>query len=354
MKKLWILPVAILFLLTSCRKEEQKTENIQEFRFKVKVAKAEVKSFEKFINYKGTVYAWQTANITPEVSGRIARIYRKVGEEVRSGELLAELDLTSLKLQLRQAVAVCDVAEKNYQDAKLNYDRMENLFNKKAVSSYQYEKAQLAYASARTQLESARANLEIVKYNISMSYMRAPFSGIVSAKNMEEGDMINPGMGTGQSVLELLDLSKVKVVVDLTAEDVEKVNIGQECRVKPFGMEDEVSGQIYSKNLAADLNTKTFRVEIVVKNDEKRIKANIFADVRIEIEKKENVLTLPLSALLQEKYVMVVENGRARKVEIVKGIANENEFIVEQGVSAGQNVIVEGNYDLQEGQAVVF
>lgn len=354
MKRILIVPLVILSLWTACKKEEQKTEKTQEFKFQVKVAKAEKRTFQKHIDYKGTIYAWQTANITPDLSGRIARIYRKVGEEVKAGELLAELDLTSLKLQLRQAEAACAVAEKSHQDAKLNYERMENLFQKKAVSSYQFEKAQLAFTSAQTQRESARANLEIVKYGISKSYMRAPFSGVISARNLEEGDMINPGMGTGQSVFELLDLSKVKVVVDLTAEDIERVSVGQECIVRPFGTDREFLGRIHSKSLAADLSTKTFRVEIAVDNEEKRIKANVFADVRIEIERRDDVLTLPLSALLQERFIMVVENGRARKLEIVKGPANEKEFIVEQGLNAGLDVIIEGNYDLQEGQAVAF
>lgn len=355
MKKILILLVAVLIAFTACKKEEQKkSADGQEFKFQVKVVNAQARSFQKFINYKGTIQAWQTANIIPEVSGRIARIYKKVGEEVKRGDLLAELDLTSLKLQLRQAEAACNVADKGFQDAKLNYDRMASLFEKKAVSSYQYEKAQLAYASAQTQLESAQATLEIVKYSIAKSYMRAPFAGVVSAKIMEEGDMINPSMGSGQAVLELLDLAKVKVVVDLNAEDVERVLVGQECRVRPVGMEQELRGQIYSKSLAADPSSKTFRVEIAVDNEARNIRANIFADVWIETEKVDNALVLPLPALLQDKFVMVVENGKAKKIEIVKGKANDSEFVVNGGLNPGQVVIVEGNYDLQDGQDVIY
>ncbi len=355
MRKLVVLIIFLGIASLFCQKKDQQgTESAQAFKFKVKVVRAERGIFQKFVNYKGTVIAWQTANIMPEVSGRIKKIYKKAGDEVQAGELLAELDLTALKLQQRQAAAALQVAEKNFQDAKLNYERMEKLFAQNAVSSYQMEKTQLAYAAAQTQLESARATLEMINFNIEKSYMRAPFNGIVSSKNLEEGDMVNPLMGMGQPVMVIMNLAKVKVIIDLASEDVEKVQLGQKCRVKVAGLEEDFSGIVFSKNLAADLNSKTFRVEIAVDNLKKRIRANVFADVWIEAEKEENVLVLPLHALLQEKYVMIVENGRAKRTEIKKGAHNENEFVVLSGISEGELVITEGNYDLQEGQEVIY
>lgn len=355
MKKNIFFLVVILFIFMACRDGgPDKAGNAQSFKFRVKVISAENMTFQKFINYKGTVSAWQTANISPELSGRIARIYKKVGEEVERSELLAELDMTALKLQLKQAEATISVSEKGNIDAKLNYERLERLFEKNAVSSYQVEKAQLSYVTTQAQLQSARATLDIIEYNIEKSHMRAPFNGIVSAKNFQEGDMINPMMGTGRAVLELLDLSRVKIVVDLSAEDIEKIEIGKKCMIKVAGSETELDGEVYSKNLAADPSAKTFRVEIVVENTERKIRANTFADVWIEIEKREHVLVLPIEALLQEKFIMVVEDGKAKRIEVKTGSSNETSFIVEQGLRAGQNVIIEGNYDLQDGQEVIF
>ncbi len=355
MKRVFIISVVSLFCVLACRTDLRQSSNDgSEFKFKVKVVKAEIQTFQKFITYKGTVIAWQTANIMPEVSGRIARIHKNVGEEVNAGELLAELDLTALKLQQKQAEAAYNIAAKGYLDAKLNHERMGKLFEQNAVSSFQLEKAQLSLSAAQTQMESGRATLDIVLYNIEKSHMKAPFGGIVSARNFEEGDMVNPMIGAGKPVMVLLDLSKVKLMVGLNAEDIERIEIGKECRVKMNGSEREYSGVVFSKSLAADPGSKTFQVEIAVRNDDKTIRANLFADVWIEIEKQEDVLTLPLQALLKDRYLMVVENGKARRLDVKKGMANEAVFIVEEGLQVGQLVIVEGNYDLQEGQDVIF
>lgn len=358
MKKTTIMSgFLVVFMFWACSKSETTRnpgQSDQTFKFKVKVVTAQKGTFQKYINYKGTVTAWKTANIMPEVSGRIARIHQNVGEEVKAGELLAELDLTALKLQLVQAEASHRVAEKGCQDARLNKERMEKLFEKNAVSSFQLEKARLALSAAETQQESARAMLDIIRFNIEKSQMKAPFDGLISARNLEVGDMVNPMMGNGKAVVELLDLSRIKVLVDLNAEDIERVNLGQECRVKVAGLDRDLTGRVFSKSLAADPGSKTFRVEISLPNDEKEIRVNVFADVWIEIEKQEGVLTLPLPALLSDRYLMVVEGDRARRIEIKKGGANEEVFVVDQGLQPGQVVIVDGNYDLQDGQEVIF
>jgi membrane fusion protein (multidrug efflux system) len=111
---------------------------------------------------------------------------------------------------------------------------------------------------------------------------------------------------------------------------------------------------VFSKSLSADTGSKSFRVEIAVPNQDQTIRANVFAEVWIEIEKLEDVLVLPLPALLLDRYLMVVENGRARKIEVQKGVSNADVFVVSAGLKAGQVVIVEGNYDLQDGQEVTF
>jgi multidrug resistance efflux pump len=109
---------------------------------------------------------------------------------------------------------------------------MKKMLENKAISQMQYENTQLAFDAADTQMKSAKANLDLVDYTAKNAYMKAPFSGIIAAKNMEEGDMINPMMGMGQSILTLMDLSEVKVAVDAPAEEIEKIRIGQKCLVK--------------------------------------------------------------------------------------------------------------------------
>ena len=356
MKKIAIALMLVLVITLSFCGKKKETADLQQKPLLVKVEAPQQGTLARSFNYKGTVSAWKTANIVPEAPGRIGRILKKQGDKVNEGELLAIMDMTSLELQQKQARAALAVAETAFQNAKLNSERMKNMLENKAISSMQYENAKLALDAADSQLKSARANLDLVDYTVRKSNMRAPFAGIIAAKNMEEGDMINPMMGMGQNILTLMDLSKVKVAVDVPAEEIEKIQIGQKCRVTISSRPGETfAGEVYSKNLAADPLSKTFKVEVKIDNPEMKVKAGVYADIAIEYMRHDHVLILPLSALLAgDKEVMVNENGVARKRAVTVGERNGTRFEVLSGVGLADQVLVEGNYDLKEGTAIVL
>jgi len=356
MKKISIALLLVFVITLSFCAKKKEAVGLQQKPLLVKVELPQKGTLAKYFNYKGTVSAWKTANIAPDASGRVGRILKKQGDKVAQGELLATLDMTSLELMQKQARAAMAVAQTAYQNAKLNEERMKKMLENKAISSMQYENTKLALDAADTQAKSAKANLDLVDYTAKNAYMKAPFAGIIAAKNMEEGDMINPMMGMGQSILTLMDLSKVKVTVDAPAEEIERIRIGQKCLVKISSRPGETfSGEVFSKNLAADPLSKTFKVEVKIDNPEMKIKAGVYADISIEYVHKENVYLLPLSALLAgDKEVMVNENGVAHKRAIGIGLKNGKNFEVTSGVRPDELVIIEGNYDLKEGTAVVM
>ena len=353
--------LAIVFIFPGCSKKEEKKIVYEKKPILVNVEKVKRGTLIRDLNYKGTVLPWQKANIGPDAAGRIAKIYMKPGDMVNKDKLLAELDTTTLKLQANQAEAALAVANAAYKDALLNHQRIQKLYEKTAVSQMQLEKSALALEAADTQQKSAEAALNTVKHMLNMSYMRAPFAGIITSKNMEEGDMINPmmGMSVGNSgVLTLMDLKKVKITLDVPTEDIEKISIGQKCNVKVDTYPDDVfKGEIYSRNLAADPVSKTFKVEVKVDNPDIKIKAGIFAEVRIEISSKENVLLLPISALIEQgdaTYVVLYNDGTAKYENIKVGQRNIQLFEILEGLEEGQQVVVEGNYDLKEGTLLTF
>ncbi len=355
MKKILIALLVLVFTLSFCSKKSEET-NLQQKSLLVKAELPQKGILAKYFDYKGTVSAWKTANIAPDASGRVGRILKKQGDKVGQGELLATLDMTSLELQQKQARAAVAVANAAYQNAKLNEDRMKKMLENKAISQMQYENTKLALDSADTQLKSAKANLDLVDYTAKNALMKAPFAGIIAAKNMEEGDMINPMMGAGQNILTLMDLSKVKITVDAPAEEIEKIKIGQKCLVTISSRPGETfNGEVYSKNLAADPLSKTFKVEIKIDNPEMKIKAGVYADISIEYIRKENVYLLPLTSLLAgDKEVMVNESGVAHKRAVTVGLKNGTRFEVLAGVNPTDLVLTEGNYDLKEGTAIIM
>jgi len=104
--------------------------------------------------------------------------------------LLAELDTRAIRLQLEQAEAVLAAARASLEDATRNRERMERLYQEKAVSDQQYEKAKLVFEAAQAQKDQAEAAVNLARHNLEVSLMKAPFDGVIASKNADEGDVI--------------------------------------------------------------------------------------------------------------------------------------------------------------------
>jgi multidrug efflux pump subunit AcrA (membrane-fusion protein) len=113
-------------------------------------------------------------------------------------------------------------------------------------------------------------------------------------------------------------------------------------------------GEIFSKNWAADPISKTFKVEVKIENPEINIKAGVFAEVMIRISYRMDIITLPLSALVDNQYVVLFEEGKARTVTVEVGDKNNQEVEIISGLNVGQLVVIEGNYDLKDGSLIAL
>ena len=216
MTKILILALAGLFLF-SCQPPGPQEEAAGEESFgaaPVKVYRVKAQRVSDKLYYTGLIEAWKEINITPDVGGKMAAIHVEEGDRVREGQLLAELDTRAIRLQLDQAKAGVAVTEANYKDAKRNRDRMERLSREKAVSEQQYEKIKLAFEAAEAQLQQATAALNLADHQLEVALMKAPFNGVIAAKYIEVGDIINPMMG-GPGVMTLVDFYRIKITIDL-------------------------------------------------------------------------------------------------------------------------------------------
>jgi len=322
----------------------------------VKVFKVRRERITEKITYTGTLEALTKINITPEVGGKIARIHVQEGDRVSQGQLLAELETESIRLQLRQAEAGVAVAEASQADALRNKERMDRLIKENAVSEMQHEKVQLAYDAAAAQLEQARAGLNLARHALDVSIMKAPFAGVVASKNAEVGDVINPMMGgySGASgVLTLMDYSKIKIAVAISSEDIGRIRKGQEAVLRVGAIPGrDFRGAVRVVNLTADPLNKKFGVEVVIDNPDAALRPGTFGDLVFEVQSHENALVVPQKAILENTYVFIVEGGKAVKKNVAIGLQNTTMVEIPDGLAEGALVVVEGNFGLEEGAAV--
>lgn len=350
---------AAVLAVSACKKPAAKADAAAETfgAAPVKVFKVRREKITEKITYTGTLEAWTKINITPEVGGKIALIHVQEGDRVAQGQLLAELETQSIRLQLRQAEAGVAVAQASYADALRNKERMDRLIKENAVSEMQREKIQLAYDAAAAQLEQARAGLNLAQHALDVSMMRAPFAGVIASKNAEVGDVINPmmgGFGGGAGgVLTLMDYGRVKIDVAVSSEDIALIRKGQAAvlRVGAFPGR-EFRGTVRVVNLTADPLSKKFGVEAVFENADAALRPGTFGDVVFEVQSHENALVVPQKAVLENSYVFVVENGKAVKKTVTPGLQNAIMVEILAGLAEGAAVVVEGNYGLEEGAAV--
>jgi RND family efflux transporter MFP subunit len=363
MKKLAAVSIGMvslfLFSLLACR-PPQRGEKAQNETFGaalVKVMEVKRQRISEKLFFTGIIEAWQTINITPEVGGKISRIYVEEGDSVSRGQLLAELDSRATRLQADQAKAVVQVAQANYNDAEKNMERMERLRKENAVSEQQNEKIRLAYEAARAELERAKAALNLAEYNLDVSLMKAPFSGVVASKNAEVGDVINPMMGSfspASGVLTLVDYSRVKIQIDVSYEDIVRIAKGQAAYLSVETYPDKkFEGKVLVVNKAADPVTKKFHVEVVAENPERLLRPNTFGEIMIEVSSHEDALAVPQKAVLDNTHVFVLkDDSTVARRDVTLGLQNTDSVEVTTGLEAGDVVVVEGNYGLADGDKV--
>jgi RND family efflux transporter MFP subunit len=351
------LVAAALVAAAACKKPAAKAADQTFGAAPVKIFKAARERITEKISYTGTLEALNKINITPETGGKIARITVEPGDHVAKGQLLAELETETIRLQLRQAQAAVAVADAAYADAQRNKERMDRLAKENAVSEQQREKVQLAFDSSAAQLEQARAALNLAQHALDVSQMKAPFAGVIASKNAEVGDVINPmmgGFGGGAGgVLTLMDYATIKLAVAVSGEDIGRIQKGQEAILKVGTLPGrEFRGVVRVVNLTADALNKKFGVEVYVPNPDAALRPGTFGDLVFEVQSHENALVVPQTAILENTYVFVVENGKAARKNVTLGIQNTTMIEVLSGLRDGEAVVVEGNYGLEDGSSV--
>lgn len=354
MSKLGVCVVIGLLLICCQPQEQQETTVEQTFgAAQVKVLKVSKQKISERLQYTGLIEAHKKIVLNPDVGGKIARIYVEEGDRVKKGQVLAELDTRAIQLQVEQAEAQLAVTEANYNEAKKNLERWERLHKENAVSEQQYEQIRLAHEAADSQRQQARAAVNLAKYNLDVSIMEAPFDGIIASKNAEVGDVVNPmmgGFGAASGVLTLMDFSKMKIDIEVSHNDVVRIVKGQAASLHVSAYPEQTfEGRVTVVNMAADPLSKKFGVEVQLSNPGLLLKPNTFGEVTLEISSHENVLVIPQKALLEDRFVIVVQDDKAIHREVVIGLQNSTQLEVLKGLQAGDLVVVEGNYGLEDG-----
>jgi RND family efflux transporter MFP subunit len=331
----------------------------------VAVAIAEKKDLPLVVSITGVVRAQNEAVVFAKMPGRVTRIAVEVGQAVKAGDVLAVLEANDLAWRVKQAEAQVKQAQAGLENAKVqqktatsSWERAQALHGKKATSDAEFEQAEAGFhlagvgvQAAEAQVALAEAALGLANQAFADSRITTPIAGVVAKKNVDMGAQANPG----QAAFVVQDQSSLKVQGSVPASDVARLKKGQSVRISV----DELPGRLLEGQLSSiaptlDSDTRRALVEVGLKPAEGLL-PYMFGHAEIDFGRQEGVLVVPAAAVVATADGAVVYAVKDGKVKLVKPkLAGrvENEFVVEDGLSAGDRVIVSGDTGLRDGIAV--
>lgn len=336
-----VLGAIITMLLYNKSKVQAKTKTDIQSSYPVTVATVAPQKITENLSAVGVTAANNDVNIISETQGRVTAVYAKVGDYKPAGSVLFQVDDELKRANLT-------LAEANYQKAKKDLERFEMLYKTKSATDAQVESARLNYTSAES-------NYIVAKRQLKDTKITTPISGVVTARMVDVGSMV---MGAPQATLvaNVVDISKLKVKVNVSEKEAFKLKVGDQVDVTSEVYRGvTLDGKIETISSKGD-EAHTYPVEIVIANPSKYpLKAGMFARVFFKTIQRNEVMAIPREALVgsvKAPQVFVVENGVAKIRNVVLGAEFGTSVELISGLSAGETIVVNGQNNLSDNVKV--
>lgn len=352
----------IMGLFSACSKSEG--ENNESEAVPVEVSVVKLGTVSQLLTYSGDIHAEYEVKVFSKIPDRIERFFVDEGDHIKKGQVIARITATTIEQGVRQAEAALVAARAQEANLKVEYDRAKRLFSENAMSKQQYDAIQTQYEAAKAQTEQTQAGLISVKSQLKDAELTAPISGIIGQRFYEEGDMASPGM----PVVSIVQMEKVKIVFNVTEEDLGKLAIGQEATIKVRSYIDQTfSGKVQKISPVLDPQTRMAKVEVLIDNPEYLLKPGMYAEVSVTTGLLSDVIVVPryvsIESTTLEKvngedqvqknyYVYTVKNGHAKQKKLDIRYVNHKSIAVNRGVAIGDTLVVVGQNNLRDGLPV--
>lgn len=266
----------------------------------IKVAVPEIGNISNSISATGTVEPTEQVEVGTQVSGVIDKVFVDYNSTVKRGELLAELDKSTLQARLLQAKASLSSAENELNYQTQNYNRIKKLTESEMVSETEYESALYKLNNASTSVERLKSEVEQAEVNLSYATIYSPIDGVVLERAIEEGQTVAASFNTPTLFTIAKDLSRMQVEANVDEADIGQVLKGQRVEFSVDAYPGELFvGKIAQIRLKPVINSNvvTYTVIIDAPNPEFKLKPGLTATVTIITKEAKNVKTIAASAI---------------------------------------------------------
>ncbi len=368
----------------------------------VTVASLKMRPIQRTVTCVGTLHAFEQVILSAKVEGRVLKILHDVGDRVKPGDLLLQIDPTDLKLSERQAQSALDVemaklgltpttissfdiaqlpnvieASAKMERTREHMNRVKTLVERGAMSRDElsnltsdlrslqagHDNQVLLAKSGLATIQMKQEALAIVRQQIKDTQIVVPLPTMVPYEGQEAAYAVTSRTGAegsllraGTEVFKLVMDRTLKLKVPVPDRFVAEVQVGEKAKVSTAAYDCTFEGTITRINPAVDPSTRTFEVEIQLPNANGALKSGSFAKAAIETRNDPSVPTVPLESIVRFAgitKIFVVENGHAREVQVSTGVASDQWVEIDGArLPAGAQVVTSGQTVLADGAAV--
>jgi membrane fusion protein, multidrug efflux system len=306
----------------------------------VKVETIAKSDFKHFIDLQGDLISENNVMVNPKMGGLVTAVLVKEGQQVSAGQVLVQLDNSVIATSLQEI-------ENQLSLANIVFEKQKRLWGQNIGTEIQF-------LQAKNNKESLEKRKATTQTQMAMSRIVAPFAGVVDEIKIKVGETASPGMG-GVRVVNMKDLKIISKVSDTYAGSLKK---GDKVKVNIPDLNLDFESQIKYVALNVNSASRTFEIEIAVPANIQNLRPNLIARVSVNDANYKDVVLVPLNLIQKtangENVVMLVQTNNNQKTAISRfvktGASYQDKIIVTEGLEVGDQIIVEGNNDLIDGQ----
>lgn len=318
----------------------------------VTVAKVTKQPIQDQLSFTANILANQNklAHVTPRIEGKLSKVIANLGDHVKTGQILAEID----SVPMGEARAQFRSSKTDLALAQANFDRISKLYEDKVVPQKQFIESQSALERAKSALYADSERLRMYggldQQSGSTYLLKAPFNGIVIEKNAVIGELANPA----DTIFTIADMSTVWIDADVPERDLQYLEVGKTASVTVTAYPDEVfTGKVSYLSSVVDKTTRTVKARIELPNTEQKLRIDMFAKVVLNHSGTKDVLVVPNASVVMVQGIpnVYVSEGGGFKSRAVELGARYNEYVeIKTGLTEDESIVQTGVYALKARQ----
>jgi RND family efflux transporter MFP subunit len=303
----------------------------------------------------GSLRAVQQAIVKARLAADVREVVVREGEAVKAGQVLVRMDTTEYQARVEQARGNLNAALAQRDIANKTRDNNRALLEKGFISRNAFDNAASQLAVAEANVEAARGALDQVKKLLNDTVIRAPITGLIASRSVQPGEKVSPD----NRLLEIVNLDLMEMEASVPTNDIARVVVGQQVRLRIEGLPDAFSGRVTRINPATQPGSRSILVYVQIANPQHILRVGMFAEAQLSLLTKTNVLALPQSAIHKDSNgatVYVIDNGKLLKAPVTLGIegrSGETPLVeISGGLAFGAQVVRSDMGNLLQGTAV--